>query len=73
MKPSIGRIVHFIENNHEHRAAIVTGVDGTDVDLTVFHPGVADPGVSVSVPYDVTRSKKISWHWPEGMPGIEKI
>lgn len=64
MKPSIGRIVHFVDAEGEHCAAIITRVWSDDcVNLIYFH----DTG---SMPYtssvqDETATKQCSWHWPE--------
>lgn len=70
-KPSIGRIVHFndgpegTEMSPPPRAAIITGVMGTDkqhVCLTVFPPN-GGPFPRYSVPYSETP-KTGYWSWP---------
>lgn len=68
MKPSIGRIVHFVVADGLHRPAmIVSAFDGDVVDLHVFK----DPGRDVTVS-NFQRSVRLdpkfswgSWHWPE--------
>ena len=70
MKPSVGRIVHYVsygtpggEFTSECRAAVVTNViDDTDVGLCVLNPtGVFfhDSG------HDEAGKAGGSWHWPE--------
>lgn len=66
MRPSIGRIVHFVtkQNPPEHLAAIITGVvDDHHVDLTVFLRGGAT-FFATAAEYD-GRCVLGSWHWPE--------
>lgn len=62
MKPSIGRIVHFVFNGHN--AAIITAVnpDGT-VDLHVF--GAFDQPLFWRVTEDPSGQVHGTWHWPE--------
>lgn len=72
MKPSIGRIVHYVsygtpggEYKSECRAAIVTAVsvEHEFVDLFVANP----TGVffNQSVPQDEEFHHGGTWHWPE--------
>lgn len=73
MKPSIGRIVHYV-NGARHYAAMITEVragtwGSTAVDLVFFpplHDGVFDdPIVRRScVPFD-ERGMHDTWHWPK--------
>jgi hypothetical protein len=77
-KPSIGRIVHFVQNG-VHYAAIVTKVwSDTTVNLHVFGnmsdtitPGATDSqgnasSVTFSQPLDCCgKVNEWSWHWPE--------
>ena len=70
MKPSIGRIVHYVTRGTAdgvypsiHRAAIVTDVHAGAVTLTVFHPTFTRP--EMDVPHDETGTTGHSWHWPE--------
>jgi hypothetical protein len=71
MKPSIGRIVHYVaygtpggEYKPEHRAAIITQIlsDRDVVGLCVLNP----TGIffNVRVEYDPFLSSG-TWHWPE--------
>jgi hypothetical protein len=75
--PTVGRDVHYVlpngERKGEHRAAKVTGVDGTAVNLTVFADqaddrpeGLGDGFMfrAVSVPFDES-ARFGTWHWPE--------
>lgn len=78
MKPSIGRIVHFVQNG-VHYAAIITKVwSDTCVNLHIFPNGsdVITPGATdaQSNAHSVTQSEPLeccgkigewSWHWPE--------
>jgi len=65
-KPSVGRIVHYVDLNHEHCAAIVTGLGADDgVFLTVF-PMRGNPYPAMNVASHDEEQKVIgSWHWPE--------
>lgn len=74
MKPTIGRIVHFVKNG-EHLAAIVVHVwSDTCVNLYVFASGMAHGSsdfinngmLFTSVVLDESVSPQhYSWHWPE--------
>jgi hypothetical protein len=72
MKPSVGRIVHYVsygtpggEYGSECRAAVVTAVrnDHGIVDLCVLNP------TGMFFDQDVLQSEPIhqggTWHWPE--------
>lgn len=66
MKPSIGRIVHFVHNG-VHLPAIVTKVwSDTCVNLHVFANGsdMTDSGTQTSV-CSGENPVGYSWHWPE--------
>jgi hypothetical protein len=73
MKPSIGRIVHYVsygtpggEYKSECRAAIVTEVQDDpagSVGLCVLNP--AGQFFNRAVPHDETGKSGGSWHWPE--------
>lgn len=81
MKPSIGRIVHFVQGKRTgygegvvHLPAIVTAVwSGTCVNLQVFTDGANsdDENMShvkwvTSVSFDDSASPQpLTWHWPE--------
>jgi hypothetical protein len=72
MKPSIGRIVHYVAYGTPggeykagaHRAAVVTQVHSdTCVDLCILNPTGLFFGTSLLL--DSTGEKPGSWHWPE--------
>jgi len=74
MKPSIGRIVHFVNNQKQHLAAIVTAVwTDTCVNLQVFTDG-SNSGDNLtgniawvtSKTFDESPDPQVqTWHWPE--------
>lgn len=67
MKPSIGRIVHFVENGI-HFAAIVTKIwSDTCINLYVFDDGSGNlsSNTKTSVVYYEDASQDYTWHWPE--------
>lgn len=70
MKPSIGRVVHYVARGSadgkylpEHRAAIINDIyTDTLVGLTVFNPR----GLHwVEVEQDEKTKAGGTWHWPE--------
>lgn len=74
MKPSIGRVVHYVsygtpggEYGSECRAAIITEVPqaapGVTVGLTVLNP--TGMFFNRTVPYDDGEHRGGTWHWPE--------
>ncbi len=71
MKPTIGRIVHYVETRPDEPAmekvAIITGISAgaeCDVDLHVFQP-MGEPVIVIyMVPYS-DRKLPGSWHYPE--------
>lgn len=74
MKPTIGRIVHFLANGMmapgNHYPAIITHVfSDTCVNLCVFPKGTpqdaSDSGLKTSVVFDELMVTIYSWHWPE--------
>lgn len=74
MKPSIGRIVHFVgqlgTEPRSHYAAIITHVHSdTCVNLQVFPKASGmddqDAGVKTSVLLDEAAGNSFGWHWPE--------
>lgn len=67
MKPSIGRIVHFLELNGRHRAAIISDVHSdTIVDLHIMQPSSETPvRLFVDAAFDEYGRNAYSWHWPE--------
>ena len=70
MRPTVGRIVHFIELPGDPcEAAIVVGQgarEATRVDLNVFTDSPAlDLRWKGSVMLDERKQHSQSWHWPE--------
>lgn len=74
MKPSIGRIVHYVsfgtpggEYTSECRAAIITAADGTidpeRIGLAVLNP--TGLFFNRTVPHDEEGKLGGTWHWPE--------
>lgn len=64
MKPSVGRIVHYVNTQGEHCAAIVTRVfSDTCVNLTVFGSDNMTYGFT-SILFNEGATAG-SWHWPE--------
>ena len=65
MKPSVGRIVHYVSRDSDCRAAIITGTDTTSdllVSLAAFKPS----GLHfVSAIHDENDKTAGTWHWPE--------
>lgn len=72
MKPSIGRIVHYVTSTKAHVAAIITAVwSDTCVNLRVFYDGSNNQEGNTQWGEWVT-SKSLdesmqpgTWHWPE--------
>jgi hypothetical protein len=78
MKPSIGRIVHYVAYGTEggpypkgvHHAAVITALarDATnprdEVNLCVFYEN--GTSFKLNIPYDAEQ-RPGTWHWPEGM------
>ncbi len=64
-KPTVGRVVHYVEEGGAHRAAIVTETYGESraVGLYVFAPSVFF--AQSSVPEDQSGEHPGTWHWPE--------
>ena len=65
--PSVGRIVHYVDENNDCIAALITEANDTSesqmVELTIFPPG-ASPEVKENVEIDSSHSPN-TWHWPE--------
>jgi hypothetical protein len=72
MKPSIGRIVHFVDATASapdvpvHYPAIITKVAGELVNLTVFPDGHSRSYAMPDVQFDGSTEPAIrTWHFPE--------
>lgn len=72
-EPTIGRIVHYVLSDNEHRPAIITYVFSSNiVNLQVFNDGHNDNQPSLagtswrsSVEQDEEFKEEGTWHWPE--------
>lgn len=64
-KPSLGRVVHYIDNEGKHYTATIAYVwSDTCVNLGCLdHNG--NPFSKQSVSYDANATATYSWHWPE--------
>lgn len=60
-KPSIGRIVHYVNHDGRHLAAIVTKVNDSTIHIGVFDDSYV---VVKYVDYDESAGSN-TWHWPE--------
>lgn len=69
MKPSIGRIVHYVDEGGDCMAAMIVGVNSsspTAVNLTVFGPLPGQVQARRSVlKDDMVAGVSGTWHWPE--------
>jgi hypothetical protein len=77
LKPSIGRIVHFVLENEQHRPAFITRVHENGlVNLSVIFDGSNDPVSETSQPWRSNVGQNVptktanyyakwTWHWPE--------
>jgi hypothetical protein len=67
MKPSVGRIVHFVpsDENAPHQAALIVHVHSDSmVNLVAWNSG-GTPNACSSVKFDEVGTAQYSWHWPE--------
>lgn len=70
-KPSVGRIVHYVNKKGIHRPAIIVEVWSDEVvNLQVFtdmrNDGELQPVLwATSVPYSSNMNLALAWHWPE--------
>lgn len=68
---TIGRIVHYVLSDNEHRPAIIVGAYGNNiVNLQVFTDGDNDSQAfgtvwRSSVEQDEEFKEQGTWHWPE--------
>lgn len=67
---TIARIVHFYQNSAaEPQAAIITGLNGDLVHLTIFTLG--GPKLTFDIPYvDEIIADGPAWRWPPGVTGL---
>lgn len=66
MKPTIGRIVHYVEGSGAHRAALITAVHSDKcVNLTVFYSDGIGFFPSVMLVDPALDNAPKTWHWPE--------
>lgn len=63
-QPSVGRIVHCVDGDGVHRAAMIIAMNKEYVDLTVFESDGTTSFVRESF-YDPRGELADSWHWPE--------
>lgn len=69
--PSLGRIVHFVMEDEQHRPAIITQVwagNDYEVGLVVFDAADAPALYRSPVEFDSDGKLVGSWHWPEFVP-----
>ncbi len=71
MKPTVGRVVHVVSRDHNHRfvhsAAIVSKVHSdTCINAHVFNDDAIVPVLRLtSSLLDETGAGENTWHWPE--------
>jgi hypothetical protein len=67
VKPTIGRIVRYVNRSSEEWPAIIVAVHGDEsVNLQVFTSPTVIP--AAKVPFDAAGGS-FSWHWPERANG----
>ncbi len=64
-KPTLGRIVHYVDYAGYERAAIVTSTVDDKVQLTFFGPAGSVIAAPLSVEESTDPSEPNTWHWPE--------
>jgi hypothetical protein len=65
VRPTVGRIVHYVSMDGHHYAAIVVEVGASSINLTVFSD---TPGQVLGIrttTQDEDDKKAGTWHWPE--------
>ena len=63
MAVSVGRIVHYMEEQGDCITALVTKVnEGEKVELTIFPPSESTPEIRQDVEEGTEPG---TWHWPE--------
>jgi hypothetical protein len=66
MKPSIGRIVHHVNGQGAHEAAIISRVfSDTCVNLHVMQDDDTEPFRRITSVLQDEIVRPNSWHWPE--------
>lgn len=64
-KPSIGRVVHFTDDNGRHNAATVAHVN-EDGSVNLGYLDInGHPYSASSIPFDESGETPRTWHWPE--------
>jgi len=63
LKPTIGRIVHFVGPRGQHFPAIIYEVFEAGISIEIF--GGVTPPMQASIPYDESAAGIGTWHWPE--------
>lgn len=69
MKPSVGRIVHYVGGEYQykelpHIAAIITAVDPYTDEVCLWYFDQFTIGVAPNIQYSETP-EPYTWHWPE--------
>jgi hypothetical protein len=72
VKPSIGRIVHFVVKEGVHRPAVIVtsqdiNFDRQMIDVQVFVDPTSDNTIPFrrNTPHDEIQKQPGTWHWPE--------
>lgn len=70
MKPTVGRIVHFVSTREgaAHEAALIVHVHSDSMINLVAWDGGGTARPSTSVKFDENGTAQYSWQWPEREP-----